>query len=122
MIGCAIAITLLTGGAIALPGGVLLAAVSTFALLFLDTCGADPCYMGFVANDIVPVVNDAFLADNPAVDALLKEVSIPLLDIFAQNSAMNNGDDDVQAQAAKWIENNQDQVNTWLEAARSAAN
>ena len=39
MIGCAIAITLLTGGAIALPGGVLLAAVSTFALLFLDTCG-----------------------------------------------------------------------------------
>ncbi|WP_180901563.1 glycine betaine/L-proline ABC transporter substrate-binding protein ProX [Martelella soudanensis] len=87
----------------------------------LETCVADPCYMGFVANDIVPVVNDEFLADNPAVDALLKEVSIPLPDIFAQNTAMNNGNDDVKAQATEWIKNNQDTVDGWLEKARAAA-
>lgn len=87
----------------------------------LDTCVADPCTMGFQANDIVPVANTAFLDENPAVRKLLEEVSIPLPDIYAQNSAMNNGDDDIKAQAAAWIEDNQDLVDGWLEAARAAA-
>lgn len=87
----------------------------------LDTCVADPCSMGFVANDIDPVANDAFIADNPAVKTLLEEVNVPLEDIFAQNAAMNAGDDDIEAQATKWIEDNQSEVDGWLKDARDAA-
>ncbi|WP_319775229.1 glycine betaine/L-proline ABC transporter substrate-binding protein ProX [Breoghania sp.] len=87
----------------------------------LETCVADPCTMGFQANDIVPVANSAFLKANPAAKKLLEEVKIPLADIYAQNSAMNNGDDDVKAQAAAWIEANKAAVDGWLEAARAAA-
>ncbi len=84
-------------------------------------CVNDPCMLGFPANDIVPVVNSAFLADNPAVNTLLNAVEIPLGDIFAQNAAMNAGDDDIKAQAAAWIEANREAVDTWLDAARGAA-
>jgi glycine betaine/proline transport system substrate-binding protein len=84
-------------------------------------CVSDPCMLGFPANDIVPVANTAFLEENPAVRALLEEASIPLADIFAQNAAMNEGDDDIEAQAAAWIEDNRELVDSWLEAARAAA-
>lgn len=90
----------------------------------LETCVADPCVMGFVANDIVPVANSKFLKANPAVAALLKKASIPLQDIFEQNSAMNDGADkpeDIKKQAADWIKSNRETVDTWLEAARAAA-
>ncbi len=43
------------------------------------------------------------------------------LPAFAQNAAMNAGDDDIQAQAAQWIEDNRADVDTWLEAARAAS-
>lgn len=90
----------------------------------LETCVADPCVMGFEANDIVPVANSKFLEANPAVAALLKKASIPLEDIFAQNAAMNNGADkpeDIKKQASEWIKSNRETVNEWLEAARNAA-
>ena len=88
----------------------------------VEGCVADPCTLGFPANDIVPVANSAFLEENPAVRALLEEVAIPLGDIFAQNAAMNAGDDDIEAQAAAWIEENRTLVDPWLDAARGAAN
>src|SRR5690606_24097399 len=47
-------------------------------------CVADPCKLGFPANDIRPVVNSAFLEDNPAIKVLLEEASLPIEDIFAQ--------------------------------------
>ena len=87
----------------------------------VEGCVNDPCMLGFPANDIVPVVNSAFLGENPAVGALLEAVEIPLGDIFAQNAAMNGGDDDIEAQAAQWIEDNRDMVDGWLETARGAA-
>lgn len=87
----------------------------------VEGCVDDPCTLGFPANDIVPVVNSAFLDDNPAVGALLHAVSIPLADIFAQNAAMNEGDDDIEAQAAKWIEDHRSDVDSWLETARAAS-
>lgn len=87
----------------------------------VEGCVNDPCKLGFPANDIVPVVNTAFLQDNPAVRTLLQSVEIPLADIFAQNAAMNDGDDDIEAQASAWIEENRAQVDEWLAAARSAS-
>lgn len=86
-------------------------------------CVADPCMLGFPANDIVPVANSAFLADNPAAASLLESASIPLDAIFAQNAAMNDGagsEEDIQQQAADWIAANRDVVDGWLEAARAA--
>ena len=86
----------------------------------VEGCVSDPCTLGFPANDIVPVVNSAFLEDNAAVRALFEQVNIPLTDIFEQNAAMQEGDDDIEAQATAWIEENRAQVDEWLQAARAA--
>jgi glycine betaine/proline transport system substrate-binding protein len=86
-------------------------------------CVEDPCRLGFPANDIRPVVNTAFAKENPAVRALLEEVSIPIEDIFAQNTKMNNGEgkpEDVARHASEWIEAHGELVNGWLEKARAA--
>ncbi|WIY53129.1 glycine betaine/L-proline ABC transporter substrate-binding protein ProX [Devosia sp. YIM 151766] len=87
----------------------------------VEGCVNDPCMLGFPANDIVPVINSDFLNDNPAVGALLEAVEIPLTDIYAQNAAMNEGDDDIEAQAAQWIEDNREAVDAWLDTARAAS-
>ncbi len=87
-------------------------------------CVADPCNMGWPANDIRPVANNDFLENNPAAATLLEEASIPIGDIFAQNAKMNEGEDsaeDLQRHASEWIENNRDTVDQWLEKAREAA-
>ena len=87
----------------------------------VEGCVADPCMLGYVANDIVPVVNSDFIEANPAVRALLEAAEIPLTDIYAQNALMNAGDQDIDAHADAWIAKNRAQVDDWLEAARAAA-
>jgi len=87
-------------------------------------CVADPCNMGWPANDIRPVANNEFLENNPAAAKLLEEATIPIGDIFAQNAKMNDGEDsseDLQRHASEWIENNRDTVDEWLNKAREAA-
>ncbi|MYZ49508.1 glycine betaine/L-proline ABC transporter substrate-binding protein ProX [Rhizobiales bacterium L72] len=87
-------------------------------------CVADPCQLGFPANDIVPVANSAFLEENPAAKRLLELASIPLDDIFAQNAKMNEGADsakDIAGQASDWIAAHRETVDGWLEEARAAA-
>lgn len=90
----------------------------------LKGCAGDPCNLGWPANDIQPVANTNFLDENPAVRALLEDVEIPIEAIFAQNAEMNEGADspeDLERQASEWIEENRDQVDEWLKAAREAA-
>jgi glycine betaine/proline transport system substrate-binding protein len=87
-------------------------------------CVDDPCLLGFPANDIRPVANSEFLDQNPAVRALLEEMSIPLEAIFAQNAKMNAGEGDQEAierHAEEWIENNRETFDGWIEAAMQAA-
>jgi glycine betaine/proline transport system substrate-binding protein len=89
----------------------------------VEGCVADPCRLGFPANDIRPVVNTAFLEENPAAKALLEAVEIPVADIFAQNSRMNSGEgspDDILRHADEWIEAHAELVDGWLETARAA--
>ena len=86
----------------------------------IEGCVNDPCMLGFPANSIDAVVNSAFLADNPAVRALFQNGEIPIGDVYAQNAAMNDGDDNIEAQATAWIADNRALVDGWLEAARAA--
>ena len=91
----------------------------------LEGCqGAAKCDLGWPANDIRPVANSEFLAENPAAAELLRQAGIPIQDIFAQNAKMNAGADspeDLERQASEWIEENREQVDQWLTAAREAA-
>lgn len=84
-------------------------------------CGNDPCRLGFPANDIVSVVNTAFLEENPAVRAFLEAAEVPAAEMSAQNAKMNAGDTDIAAHAAAWIAENRAAVDGWLEQARAAA-
>ncbi len=87
-------------------------------------CVADPCLMGWPANDIRPVANNEFLDQNPAVKRLLEVMSVPIEDIFAQNAKMNEGADsksDLQQQVEEWISSNQETYDGWLEEAKQAA-
>ena len=87
-------------------------------------CVADPCSMGFTGNDIRAVGNTEFLMENPAIAALMLQVSIPLSDIAAQNQLMRDGadsPDDIEAQAEAWIESNRESVDEWLAFARENA-
>lgn len=90
----------------------------------VEGCVADPCKMGWEANDIRPVANKEFLKNNPAVKTLLEKMQIPLGDIFEQNAKMNGGEDkpeDIERHAAEWIKGNQEKFDGWIKAAMEAA-
>jgi glycine betaine/proline transport system substrate-binding protein len=91
----------------------------------LEGCVKDPCNLGWPANDIRPVANNAFLEENPAARRLLEEASIPIEDIYAQNAKMQqDGEDssqDIERHASEWIAANRTKVDQWLDAARRAA-
>ena len=86
--------------------------------------GENAVWLQSNVNDIRAVANTDFLDANPDIDALLKAVAIPLGDIAAQNAKMAGAGDytdaDVEADAAEWIANNRDKVDSWLATARAA--
>lgn len=85
---------------------------------------SDPIDLGFVVNDIRIVANKEFLADNPAAKKFFEQVKIPLVDINRQNTLMQDGEDsqeDIDRHAREWIQENQEQWNSWIEAAKAAA-
>lgn len=92
----------------------------------LDGCagGADPCKLGWPVNSIRAVANSDFLDDNAKIKSLLEQVKIPLEDIAAQNAqqaaAMEYSEEQIRADAAKWIADNRSTVDGWLNAANSA--
>ena len=84
----------------------------------------DPMLMGFVADDIQTVANDAFLEANPAAASILANVRIPVVDISEMTVRMDQGEDSdtaVAAMAAEWLATNRDLVDGWLSDARAAA-
>lgn len=85
-------------------------------------CAADPCNMGWPANDIRIDANSAWLAKNPAARALFEAASIPLADISAAAAAVNEGatEADIEVLAGEWIEEHRAVVDSWLAAAREA--
>jgi glycine betaine/proline transport system substrate-binding protein len=90
----------------------------------VEGCVANPCKMGWPANDIRPVVNKAFLKKNPAAKRLFEVMRIPLKDIFAQNALMFQGQDskeDINRQADAWIKKNKTTFDGWIKEAMAAA-
>lgn len=90
----------------------------------LAGCVADPCDLGWPANDIRPVANRKFLDENPAARKLLEVMRIPLEDVFAQNAKMNEGEDkkgDLQRHVEEWIKDNKPTFDGWIAEAKKAA-
>ncbi|MGE4422199.1 MAG: glycine betaine/L-proline ABC transporter substrate-binding protein ProX [Pseudodesulfovibrio sp.] len=84
----------------------------------------DPLKAGFVVSDIRAVANKKFLEKNPAAAKFLELFTLPLADISAQNTRMNEGeksDRDIAKHADEWIAAHQETWNGWLKAAREAA-
>lgn len=85
---------------------------------------SDPVKLGFVVSDIRAVANKEFLAKNPAAKTFLANFKIPLADVSAQNTRMQDGEDsdkDIQRHVDEWIANNKATWDGWLAAARKAA-
>jgi len=84
----------------------------------------DPLKAGFVVSDIQIVANSKFLAKNPAAKKFFEVFTLPLIDINAQNTKMQDGeksDNDIDRHVKEWIAKNQKKWNGWLEAARKVA-
>ena len=96
----------------------------TTAVAGLPGCagGANPCDLGWPINSIRAVANSDFLDDNPQIERLLEQVTIPLEDISAQNaqqaSQQDYSEEQIVADARKWIADNRDMVDSWLAEAR----
>ncbi len=87
-------------------------------------CVSNPCRMGWPANDLRPIVNNAFAEANPAARRLFEVMRIPLAAIFAQNAKMQAGENkeaDIRRHAEEWIARNRKTFNGWLTEARKAA-
>lgn len=85
---------------------------------------SNPVKLGFVVADIRIVANKKFLAANPAAKEFFKQFTLPLGDINAQNTLMEEGEKskkDIEKHVKAWIKKNQGTWDAWLEAARNAA-
>lgn len=86
-------------------------------------CAADPCIMGFAANDITIFANNDFLNNNPAAAELFSQVQISF-DVLARLNnriqAGENTQEDIERLAREWIAANRETVNQWLMAAVQA--
>jgi glycine betaine/proline transport system substrate-binding protein len=90
-----------------------------------DTClqGPDGCQVGWEAADIEITANSAWLADNPAAEALFNEFKPPLIDLAIAGVELNDTDGaqaDVEGIAARWIEANRDLADQWVAAGMAA--
>ena len=85
---------------------------------------SDPIKLGFVVSDIRVFANKKMLDENPAVRKFFEVFTLPLLDINEQNTKMNEGEKSqryIEKHVDQWIAKNQEKWNSWLEAARKAA-
>lgn len=87
-------------------------------------CVDNPCELGWLANDLRPVANTAFLEANPAARRLFEVAGIPLADISAQNARMFRGEDspeDIIRHAEEGIAAHQARFDGWIAEAKAAA-
>lgn len=91
-----------------------------------DSClfnAAGECRLGWTAADIQVTANSDFLTANPSAEALFDAAVMPLIDVALANVEQDTTDgssEAIGAIATRWIENNRDLVDGWLDAARAA--
>ncbi|NER30607.1 MAG: glycine betaine/L-proline ABC transporter substrate-binding protein ProX [Symploca sp. SIO1C4] len=79
--------------------------------------------LGFPIDDIRILVNKNFLQANPAAKRWFELVSVPMEDINKQQKLVHDGEDsleEIYGHAQKWIEDNQQLFDRWVEEAREA--
>jgi len=81
------------------------------------------CQLGWIAADIQVTGNKDFLDANPAAKKLFELVQLPIIDVSLANveqDAGRNTNEDIQALASEWIDNNRASVDAWLAEAAAA--
>ena len=85
---------------------------------------AGVCQLGFVAADIQVTANSEWLQANPKAAGLFCAVRLSVVDVALANLEQTNEDDKTEEftaeLASKWIAENRDQVDEWLDEARNA--
>jgi len=80
----------------------------------------DECQLGWVAADIQVTANTEWLEANPAAAKFLELFKMDVVEVSLLNVEMDAGAA-VEDLAERWIEENRDTVDGWLEEARNAA-
>ena len=94
------------------------------ASLGTDTCLyviEEGCQLGWVAADILVTARNDLLENHPAVKKLFEVVKLNVVDVSLQIVEQNNTDADPDDLAAKWIQENSEQVDGWIAEAMAAA-
>lgn len=79
--------------------------------------------LGFPVNDQMIIANTAWLNANPKAKKFFEELQIPIDDINAENSLVNNGEktnEQIQKHAADWIAAHQAEWDKWIADAKAA--
>ncbi|MGB3534952.1 MAG: glycine betaine/L-proline ABC transporter substrate-binding protein ProX [Microcoleaceae cyanobacterium] len=79
--------------------------------------------LGFAVDDIRVLANKEFVENNPAAKRFFELVSIPIEDISEQQKLVYEGEkdsEDIRRHAEDWVQNNQQQFDSWVEAAAEA--
>ena len=95
-----------------------LAALDSDTCLYIVEGG---CQLGWVAADILVTARNDLLENNPALRRLFEVVKLNVVDVSLQIVAQNTTDVDPDDLAARWIEENSDQVDEWIAEALAAA-
>lgn len=77
------------------------------------------CQLGWIAADIQVTANTEWLEANPVAKSLLEQFTMDVVEVSLMNVEMGDGAD-VAELASRWIEENRDTVDGWLETARAA--
>jgi len=106
--------------------GELFAQPDAVAAISADEClqnSRGECRLGWTVADIQVTARTDFLDANPVAAELFRQVTFSSLDVslaVAEQDATDRSASAVEAIAKRWIVQNQDLTNAWLEAARAA--
>lgn len=90
----------------------------------VDGCRSNPCDVGWLPTVYYIAVNKEWAAENPAALEFFNQLEMSLVDRAEQNVKMLNGEgreEDIARHAEEWIAAHREEFDTWLEAARAAA-
>jgi len=90
----------------------------------VDTTLPDGRNTGFAVNTIRVIANKEFLDENPAARKFFELAKVPINDVSAENGLIRAGEKteaDIKRHAREWIADHQQEFDSWIEAAKEAA-